>query len=64
MTNLKKGEIWVCKEPYCAAEIEVVRSANSDCDRNFTFRCCCGKDMTRQKTVEESGKLHAAAVAK
>ena len=64
MTNLKKGEVWVCKEPYCAAEIEVIRSANSDCHGNFTVRCCCGKDMTRQKTVADSEKVHAEAAAR
>ena len=44
--NLKKGEIWICKEPNCAAEIEVLRGANSACQGNFTVRCCCGKEMT------------------
>jgi hypothetical protein len=44
--NLKKGEIWICKEPYCAAEIEVLRGANTTCHGNFTVRCCCGKEMT------------------
>ena len=51
--NLKKGEIWICKEPSCAAEIEVLRGANSACQGNFTVRCCCGKDMRLQ---EKSGK--------
>jgi len=44
--NLKKGDIWTCKEPYCAAEIEVLRAADTTCHGNFTVRCCCGKDMT------------------
>ena len=44
--NLKQGEIWICKEPYCAAEIEVLRGANTACHGNFTVRCCCGKEMT------------------
>jgi hypothetical protein len=64
MTNLKKGEIWVCKEPYCAAEIEVTRSANGACHGNFTVRCCCGKDMTRQEAVEGRETVHAEAAAK
>lgn len=52
MANLKKDEIWVCKEPYCAAEIKVLRAANTSCHGNFTVRCCCGKDMARKEETE------------
>ncbi|MBI2820004.1 MAG: hypothetical protein HYX73_08500 [Acidobacteria bacterium] len=49
--NLKKGEIWICKEPNCAAEIEVLRGANATCQGNSTVRCCCGKEMTLKAPV-------------
>lgn len=61
--NLKKGEIWVCKEPYCAAEIEVVRAANTSCHGKYTLRCCCGKEMTLKETVEHKEPVGAAAAA-
>jgi hypothetical protein len=50
--NVKKGETWVCKEPYCAAEVKVVRAANTTCHGKFTLRCCCGKDMVLKETKE------------
>jgi hypothetical protein len=56
--NVKTGEIWVCKEPYCAAEIEVIRAANTTCHGKFTLRCCCGKDMLLKET-KEAGELAA-----
>ena len=62
--NLKKGDIWICKEPYCAAEIEILRGANSTCHGNFTVRCCCGKDMTLKEkapAVAETREPVAAA---
>jgi hypothetical protein len=52
--NLKKGQIWVCKEPQCEAEIEVLRSANSTCHGNFTLRCCCGKDLVPRESMEHA----------
>lgn len=61
--NLRKGEIWVCKEPYCAAEIEVIRSANTTCHGNFTLRCCCGKDMMLKTPAEERREPVAATAA-
>jgi len=50
--NLKKGEIWVCKQPYCQVEIEVLRTAESTCHGKFALRCCCGKDMLLKKSDE------------
>lgn len=58
--NLKKGEIYVCIEPYCGAEIEVIRGAHSICRGEFDLRCCCGKEMVRKETLEE---LEHAATA-
>jgi hypothetical protein len=50
--NVKKGEIWVCKEPYCAAEIKVLRAADTKCHGTFDLRCCCGKDMVLKQTTK------------
>jgi len=52
--NLKKGEIWVCKEPYCDVEVEVLRGAKSTCHGKFTLRCCCGKDLVPKESVNLS----------
>lgn len=60
--NLKKGEIWICKEPYCAAEIEVLRGANTTCHGNFTVRCCCGKEMTLKTPAVAKETREAVAV--
>ena len=61
--NLQKGEIYVCIEPYCGAEIEVIRGARSICRGEFDLRCCCGKEMVRKETLEEleehAGAAHA-----
>jgi hypothetical protein len=61
--NIKKGEIWICKEPYCAAEIQVVRAANTTCHGNFTLRCCCGKDMVLKQQKEHRASTLAGAGA-
>lgn len=58
--NLKKGQIWICTEPSCQAEIEVLRSANSTCQGKFTLRCCCGKDLVPKETMEHAGTRPAA----
>jgi hypothetical protein len=52
--NLKKGEVWVCKESYCEAEVEVLRAAKSSCHGKFTLRCCCGKDMAPKESLEHA----------
>ena len=62
--NLKKGEIWICKEPYFAAEIEVLRGAESSCHGNFTVRCCCGKEMTRKERAAIAEKREPVAVGR
>lgn len=46
--NLKQGEVYICTEPCCKAEIVVRRSADPACPGKFTLRCCCGKEMTRE----------------
>ena len=61
--NLKKGEVWKCNEPYCGAEIEVLRAANTTCHGEFTLRCCCGKDMELKKAVEHEELVGAGAKA-
>jgi hypothetical protein len=55
--NVKKGEVWVCKESYCAAEIEVLRGANTTCHGKFNLRCCCGKDMVLKQTSDNEEAL-------
>lgn len=46
--NLRKGDVYICLEPCCKAEIFVTRGADPSCPGNFTVRCCCGKDMVRE----------------
>jgi hypothetical protein len=46
--NIKQGEVYICTEPGCQAEIVVRRGANATCPGKFVLRCCCGKDMTRE----------------
>ena len=48
--NIKKGEVYICKEPYCGAEVEVVRGANPTCHGKFNLCCCCGKEMVLKGT--------------
>jgi hypothetical protein len=59
--NIKKGEIYVCREPYCGAEIEVIRGANQTCHGKFNLSCCCGKEMFLK--VEQEVKQAAAVGA-
>ena len=59
--NVKKGEVYICKEPYCAAEVEVIRGANSTCHGKFHLSCCCGKEMFLK--VEKEVKQPAAVGA-
>lgn len=46
--NLKTGEVYVCLESCCKAEIVVRRGANAECKGEYVVRCCCGKEMTRE----------------
>ena len=50
--KLQKGDIYICLEPSCGAEIGVRRGANDACSSKFTLRCCCGKEMTREDMLE------------
>ena len=59
--NLKKGDVWVCQEPYCGAEVEVLRTANSSCHGNFTLRCCCGKDMVPKESAKHPEPHHVGS---
>ena len=53
--NVKEGQIWICTEPSCQAVIEVRRSAKSTCHGKFTLRCCCGKDLVLEESIEHAG---------
>ena len=46
--NLKQGEVYICTDPCCKAEIVVRRGADPACPGKFTVRCCCGKEMVRE----------------
>jgi hypothetical protein len=59
--NLKKGEVWICREPYCAAEIEVVRSANTNCHGKYTLRCCCGKELVLKEDAANNKQREPVA---
>lgn len=59
--NLKTGEVWICQEPCCKAEIVVRRGANPDCPGNFNIRCCCGKEMVREQTTQTKEPALAGA---
>ncbi len=61
--NLKKGEIYKCNEPYCGAELEVVRAANAACHGKFMLRCCCGKEIALKQAVEHKELAAAGATA-
>lgn len=50
--KLKKGDVYICTEPYCKAEIKVRRGAETTCPGKFNLRCCCGKDMVLKENVE------------
>jgi hypothetical protein len=58
--NIKQGEVYVCTEPKCKAEIVVRRGADSTCPGNFNVRCCCGKEMVREDKLQYAEPLRAA----
>jgi hypothetical protein len=51
--NLRKGDVYLCTEPCCRAEIVVRRGADAVCPGNFTLRCCCGKEMVREDLLKK-----------
>ena len=62
--NVKKGEVYICLEPYCGAEIEVIRGAHPICEGGFDLRCCCGREMVlkdTEKGVDRPATVGAAA---
>ena len=61
--NIKRGEVYVCKEPYCGAEIEVIRGAKSTCQGRFNLCCCCGKEMVLKGTAKEVRQPAAVGAA-
>ena len=46
--SLKEGEVYVCTDSKCGAEIKVTKGAAGTCQENAVPRCCCGKDMVRK----------------
>ena len=50
--NLKTGEVHICTEPGCRAEVVVRRGADTTCPGKFKVCCCSGKDMAREDTFE------------
>jgi hypothetical protein len=62
--NLKKGEVYICTEPYCKAEIEVRRGAEATCHGKYVVRCCCGKEMVREDQLEFARPRRMAAQAR
>ena len=46
--RLKKGEVYICTEPGCKAEVVVRRGADDACPGKYVVRCCCGKEMARE----------------
>ncbi len=58
--NLKKGEVYICTEPSCKAEIVVRRGADSACHGKFNVRCCCGKEMVREDSLKKAELVGAA----
>ena len=61
--NVKKGEVYVCKEPYCGAEVEVIRGANPTCHGKFNMLCCCGKEMVLKGAEKQKEQPAVVAVA-
>jgi hypothetical protein len=61
--NLKPGEVYICTEPCCKAEIVVRRGANPECPGKYTVRCCCGKEMTREDQLVFATPKRAAKQA-
>lgn len=43
--RMKKGELWRCTDPVCAAEIVVVQSGSNEGFQNP--RCACGSELKR-----------------
>ena len=61
--NIKQGEVYICTEPTCKAEIVVRRGADSKCTGNFNVRCCCGKEMVREDKLQHSEPTRTARTA-
>jgi hypothetical protein len=59
--KIKEGEVYICTEPTCAAEIVVRRSAKPACEGKHTLRCCCGKEMTREDQLQYAEPKRSAA---
>jgi hypothetical protein len=60
--NLQKGDVYVCLEPCCKAEILVTKGADPSCPGEFTVRCCCGKEMVLEENLA-GAKPQAASAA-
>jgi hypothetical protein len=58
--NLKQGEVYVCLEPCCRAEVIVRKGAEPECPGEFTLRCCCGKEMVREDKLVYAEPKRAA----
>jgi hypothetical protein len=61
--NLKQGEVYICLEPCCKAEIVVRRGADPTCPGTYTIRCCCGKEMVREDQLVYAEPKRAAKKA-
>ena len=61
--NVKQGEVYICTEPCCRAEVVVRRGADPDCPGKYTLRCCCGKEMVREDQLAYAEPRHAAKQA-
>ncbi|MBI4465749.1 MAG: hypothetical protein HY647_13680 [Acidobacteria bacterium] len=58
--SLKKGEVYICTEPSCKAEIVVRRGADSTCHGKYSLRCCCGEEMVREDQLAHAEPKRAA----
>ena len=58
--NIKEGEVYICTEPYCRAEIVVRRGADTTCHGKYEIRCCCGKEMVREDKLQFAEPKRAA----
>ena len=61
--NLNEGEVYICTEPDCGAEIVVRRSAKPSCRGEYVIRCCCGKEMVREDKLKYAEPQRAAKQA-
>ena len=61
--NLKAGEVYICTEPTCGAEIVVKCGAKSSCRGEYNVRCCCGKEMVREDKLQYAEPGRAAKKA-